>query len=267
MATTRTAGPLKRNIAEDYLSGNTTLRPFYRHSLQNPDFAAIREAKLFPDERRKALCEVLEAQYADLPAIEAVRESLAKLARPETFSITTGHQLNIMGGPLYTPFKVLNVAKLAARLSQEDPAHPVVPIFWIHTEDHDFEEIDHYYTGFGQKKHYKGHFGTATGHHILDESISSLVPSHFGEPGKAYRPGRSLAEATLRFAHELYGPYGVIVLNADHPALKALFRPVIERELFERFSEKAVLEQKRSSFSRRLRHAGKSEGDQPVLAG
>jgi bacillithiol biosynthesis cysteine-adding enzyme BshC len=238
-----TTNPVKRNISEDYKKGSPALRQFYQHDLQNLDFAAIRNAKLFPDERRKVLVEVLEEHYARLPEIAQVRENLLKLALPETHSLTTGHQLNIMGGPLYTPFKVLSIAKLAKFLSDKDPLHPVVPVFWIHTEDHDFEEINHYFADFGIKKQYTGSFHSATGHHILEESITSLIPDRFGELGQHYAPGKRLAEATLRFAHELYGPYGVIVLDADHPKLKALFAPVLEKELFENFSEKEVIHQ------------------------
>ena len=241
---TQTAPPRKRNIREDYTSGDAQLRPFYRHGLDSPDFQAIRKAKHFPRHNREVLHAVLTKQYDRLPEIPEVRNSLDKLALPETHSLTTGHQLNIMGGPIYTPYKVLTVAKLAAQLTEQDPGHPVVPVFWIHTEDHDFAEINHFYEGFGRKKQYKASFSTATGRHVLTDEMEGLVPEHFtGVLKESNAAGLTLAEATLRFAHALYGPYGVLVLDADHPELKALFASVIEKELFDHFSEKAVNDQ------------------------
>ncbi|MFK7972659.1 MAG: bacillithiol biosynthesis cysteine-adding enzyme BshC [Bacteroidia bacterium] len=245
MTTIATPKPVtKRNIRNDYAAGVASLRPFYKHSLQDIDFVAIREAKHYADHHRSTLVEVLQAQYAALPSIPAVNNSLELLASPDTFSLTTGHQLNIMGGPMYTPYKVLTVAKLAHQLTEQDPNNPVVPVFWIHTEDHDFEEINHYFSDFGKKETYKAPFASATGIHELTEEVSSLIPEHFAQELKdAYATGNSLAEATLRFAHHVYGPYGVLVLDASDPALKALFKPVLEKELFSQFSETAVLEQ------------------------
>ena len=242
----------RRTIKLDYLSGHSSLQPFYTYGLGEIDFAQIRDNKRFPAHHREVLVQVLEEQYGRLPEIAAVKQSLKALALPETHSLTTGHQLNIMGGPLYTPYKVLTVAKLARQLTEQDPAHPVVPVFWIHTEDHDFAEINHYYADFGTKKTYPAPFATATGHHVLEASVEELIPPHFSEIlREAYSQGNTLAEATLRFAHDLYGPYGVLILDADHPSLKALFASVLERELFGSFSEAAV-----NSQSEALEKAG-----------
>lgn len=234
---------LKRTIKNDYASGSDVLKPFYEHSLDALDFEKIRQAKQFPESHREVLHSVLTKQYQTLPPIEAVQQSLDTLALPEAHSLTTGHQLNIMGGPMYTPYKVLTVAKLADQLSQQNPSQPVVPVFWIHTEDHDFEEINHFYEGFGKKVSYNAPFITATGHHILIEEIEHLVPVHMQGLGDFYTKGKSLARATLEFAHALYGPYGVLVLDADQPELKALFAPVLEKELFDQFSEREVVSQ------------------------
>lgn len=133
---------------------------------------------------------------------------------------------------MFTPYKVLTVIRLAESLSQQHPDRPVVPVFWIHTEDHDYEEINHYYRSFSEKISYPGAFLGAVGEHRLGESIRQMMPAHFPETLQAcYQPGMRLAEASFRFNHALYGKYGLLVLDASHPRLKALFAEVVREEL------------------------------------
>ncbi|HNR29516.1 MAG TPA: bacillithiol biosynthesis cysteine-adding enzyme BshC [Candidatus Hydrogenedentes bacterium] len=53
--------------------------------------------------------------------------------------IVTGQQPGLFTGPLYTVYKALTAVKLAARLEQTHGV-PVVPVFWLGSDDHDFEE-------------------------------------------------------------------------------------------------------------------------------
>ena len=122
------------------------------------------------------------------------------LGEEKTFTITTGHQLVLFGGPLYTTYKILSAIELAAHLQQQFPENSFVPVFWIHTEDHDFEEINHYYQSFFQKRTYQGRFQSSVGTHILDSSISKVIPTHFpAELKEAYEAGQPMAHAYRRF--------------------------------------------------------------------
>jgi len=229
------------SIKTDYLQGHERLKPFYAYPPNSPDFDQIIADKHFPDHTRKVLVEVLRAHYEDLEIGEAARQNLERLALPNTYTLTAGHQLNLFGGPLYTPYKVLTVAKLAAQLNQKHPDFNFVPIFWIHTEDHDFEEINHFFPSYQEKKTYKSAFQGATGDHQLTDEILSLLPAHFPSKLKAhFQPGKSLGEATLAFSMELYSQYGVLVLDASDRRLKALFTDILLKELFEAESPKQV---------------------------
>ncbi|MDX1908858.1 MAG: bacillithiol biosynthesis cysteine-adding enzyme BshC [Bacteroidia bacterium] len=232
-----------RQIRQDYLQGADPLRPFYQHSITEPDFQAIIAARQARQPDRNILREVIRYQYRDLPPHEAVTRNIQLLGEPDTYTVTTGHQLVIFGGPLFTIYKVMSVIRLAEQLTARHPDTPVVPVFWIHTEDHDYEEINHYYDARHRKVTYPGQFNSAVGWHRLTEAIRSIAPAHLGPALlDAYTPGRSLADATRRFFHTLFGEYGLVILDADHPLLKHQFRGVMEQELTTGFSNEAVQE-------------------------
>src|SRR5690606_18695417 len=74
------------------------------------------------------------------------RESLANinlLNEPNSYTITTGHQLNIFTGPLYFIFKIATAIKLSIDLKEQFPSSNFIPVYWMASEDHDFEEINH----------------------------------------------------------------------------------------------------------------------------
>lgn len=232
-----------RNIKKDYLAGDSRLAPFYAYTPQQPDFTQIIADKNFPDSHRKVLVEVLTSHYEGLEIDEAARKNLELLAKPNSFTLTAGHQLNLFGGPLYTQYKVLTVAKLAQELNVKHPDFNFIPVFWIHTEDHDFEEINHYYPSFKQKVTYPSPFEGATGDHVLTSEIEKILPAHFpDELNSFFKAGKTLGEATLGFSMALYAKYGVLVLDASDKRLKALFKDVLHQELFDPISPKAVRE-------------------------
>ena len=221
--------PSPASIREDYLSGSPSLLPFYNYPIQQPDFDRIIADKSKENIDRKLLQRVIREQYGDLPLSDLSRRHLEWLGEANSFTLTTGHQLVLYGGPLFTTYKVLSAAKLARQLNEKYPHQRFVPIFWIHTEDHDFEEVNHYYGHFGQKNQYSGKFSSQVGNHVIEDSVSEVVPhpswAHF------YEPGRKWSQAYRALAYELFDSYGVLILDADHPELKAVFRSVMQAEI------------------------------------
>ncbi len=230
-----------RNLREDYLKGTASLRPFYQYDLQQIDFSAIAADKSSESIDRELLAQVIREQYDGLALGEAVEQHLTRLAQPDSYTITTGHQLVLFGGPLFTVYKVLTIIKLAEQLSASSSGLNVVPIFWIHTEDHDFEEINHYYSGFWTKATYAGKFKGQVGNHVLDPSIAGLRPPHFSkELSETYRAGIPMKKAFRSFIHQLFGTYGLLILDADDPRLKAKFSGIIHQELSQQFAHQQV---------------------------
>ena len=100
--------------------------------------------------QRELLTKVLDEKYKDLSVSEKLKSNLNSLKEAHTFTITTGHQLCFMTGPLYFIYKILHVIKLSEDLNNTFPNEHFVPVYWMASEDHDFEEIRSFLL-FGQK--------------------------------------------------------------------------------------------------------------------
>lgn len=236
-------------LVTDYLGGNPGLRELYRWS---PDRQGLREAaaaRAFSPEARTVLVEALERQYIGMDMRPEVRANLDALRKPATLTVTTGHQLCLFTGPLYVPFKILNVVRLARELSSD--RQPVVPVFWMATEDHDRPEIDHAWVQ-GQQVAWPGETAGAVGRLALQgigEVLAQVDPllGHGTHADalrellrRCYRPEYNLAKATRLFADALFGRFGVVIVDGDDPALKRLFAPVMREELVNQVAVRAV---------------------------
>jgi bacillithiol synthase len=225
----------------DYLQHAPGLKPFYGQLPRAESFRQQIEEKQFPAEKRQLLHQVLHTQYQGLPKIAAVEENLQAITEPATFTITTGHQLNIFTGPLYFIYKIAATIRACQELQAHYPQHRFVPLYWMASEDHDLAEIDHFRL-FGQTYRWQteqtgpvGRFST-DGLAALSQELPETVPLF----EQAYAQEATLAAATRRFVHELFGQWGLLVLDADHPQLKKEFASVVKEELLEQRSQGLV---------------------------
>ena len=228
---------MKKPIKPDYLSGAAELRPFYKYAFQNPDIDRIIADRSALPLDRATLTTELERQNAHLPGATATLENIHQLKKETTFTVTTGHQLVLMGGPMFSVYKILTVIRLAESLAQRYPQHHFVPIFWMASEDHDAEEINHFHPGFDPKITYAANIQGAVGRHVLEPSIQDVIPDAWQ---RFYQPGTSLAEAHRQLIHHLFGKYGLVIIDGDSPVLKAQFRTVMEAELTEQSTHSLV---------------------------
>jgi bacillithiol synthase len=218
------------DLRADYLAGADSLRPFYRHALQDIQVGTLTAARdAFPIDRA-LLVRALQAQNATLPDATAVHANIAALASPDTYTVTTGHQLCLLGGPMYTIYKITTAIRLAAEFS--GAGRHVVPVFWMATEDHDWEEINHYYPEASTKKIYAASHRGPVGRHVLTAGIEAAwvdqVPAEFRH---FFAAGRKLSDAFRDFIHHLFGQQGLVILDGDSPALKAALLPVLRAEI------------------------------------
>jgi len=141
--------PPRDLLVRDYLlQMNDSL--FHYHFL-DPDSDRFRLRELghfkFPRER---LAEHIRSLMEPFGLSEEIEDSLVKLARPDSAVIVGGQQAGILGGPLYTIYKMISVIILAKE-KEEKLGIPVVPVFWIAGEDHDFAEVNHVFIPDGTK--------------------------------------------------------------------------------------------------------------------
>lgn len=217
----------------DYLAGKDALRPFYSHQPNLEGFRAAFEAKIFPDQNRKILQEVLLSQYSGLELGKKVQANIESLNSPQTFTVTTGHQLNLFTGPIYFIYKIVSTINLARQLNAAYPDIHVVPVYWMATEDHDFDEIN-FFKLDGKKYQWDSSQTGAVGEFQLDDSFKEFlktVPFAAEVFKKAYQSSKTLSEAVRKYVHELFGEQGLIVVDGHDSQLKSLFKPVILSDL------------------------------------
>ena len=239
----------------DYLAQKPSLRPFYNRYSQLSEFGGQIEQKTvhFPEKNREVLYQALLRQYQNIAMTPETDTHIKKLKEPITFTVTTGHQLNLFTGPLYFLYKIISTINLTRDLKKAYPKYNFVPIYWMATEDHDFEEIN-YFNFQGKKLQWNRTTSGAVGHldtegldEVLETFSNALGNSTRAESlkmlfGKAYLEHTTLTEATRFLANELFGEHGLVILDGDDAELKMLLRPYAERDIFEKVAFEKVSE-------------------------
>ena len=232
-------------LLTDYIAQNPALAPFYHRFPSLENFAAQMQEKqaAYPPAARQRLVTALQAQYGPNPD-PAIAANIELLARETTFTITTGHQLNLLTGPLYFIYKIASAIKLSHDLKARYPQQDFVPVYWMASEDHDFAEINHL-SLFGKTYAWDaagtgGPVGRLPLDGLHEQLLSQLPPEVPAAFHEAYATSTTLAEATRKLADALFGAFGLVTLDADRPALKQALVPLLKKELTEQASNAAV---------------------------
>lgn len=247
------ASGLYSRLVLDYLSGDESLKHLYRWPHQADTLDALPLHRTVIPSSRAQLVEVLQRQYAKLRLAKdsPVTRNLSLLAHPDTYTVTTGHQLCLFSGPLYVLIKILHTVKLAEMLTARNPGKHIVPVFWMASEDHDLAEIASV-TIRGQKVTWgmpDAH--DATGRYTtqgIDAFINAVhqvfgneqVPEIIKPLSVIYRTSATIAEATFRMMHLLFEQYGLIVIDPDDHILKTTLQPVMQADIMHQVSLPAL---------------------------
>ena len=218
----------------DYLAEKPVLKTFYNNGPRLENFKdQIASKSTFPAANRAILQTVLSEQYAaigaEMPEVDLRDEN--------TFTVTTGHQLNIYTGPLYVIYKLVSTINLARKLQKAYPTQRFVPVYWMATEDHDFEEINHFFA-FGTKYEWNTSQKGAVGRFSLSDFPRIPLKNEIFD--KAYSEGKTLSEAVRMYMHALFGAEGLVCLDADDARLKSIFAPIMEADLKQQVHEPIV---------------------------
>lgn len=219
----------------DYIEGKEVLRPFYTHLPKIESFKSAIEAKEFPLENRKILHKALKSQYLQLEISEAVSTNIESILSEKTFTVTTGHQLNLFTGPLYFIYKIVSTINLAKKLKEAYPEYNFLPVYWMATEDHDFDEIN-YFKLDGKKYQWNSDQSGAVGDFLLDESFKSFLKEvHFAPElfKNAYQTSKTLGEAVRKYVNQFFGEQGLVVVDGNDAVLKSILSPIIKSDLFD----------------------------------
>lgn len=239
-------------IITDYLNQTENLKPFYGNFPKLENFRKqIQERKNCCN--RTVLVNSLKQQYIDINATEFTLKNIDLLALENTFTVTTGHQLNLFTGHLYFIYKIISTINLTLELQNEFPAYNFVPVYWMATEDHDFEEINHFIFD-NNTLVWNNYQGGAVGEYNLEgleqvfETFSKLTNSSKNTVylkelfANAYLKHQNLSEATRYLVNELFGKYGLVIIDANKKELKNEFVPYIKKELLTQISHTHISE-------------------------
>ena len=237
-------------LIQDYLSWEEQLEPYCSVRPELNELLAYSKRKAFPAKRRRVIVDVLKEQAGKSKyASDVTRKQIELLSEDDANTVVTGHQLCIYGGPMFFPYKILSAVRLAKRLNDEGAK--VVPVYWMASEDHDFEEVNHVYIG-EKKFQWDRPSGGAVGPMTLEgiEQFQKELRSEFEQDPvrqdtlkvleSIYRPDRTLAQATQDLVYWLFGDLGVVVIDAADPRLKSEFKDVLKQELLTNDSLEAV---------------------------
>lgn len=197
----------------------------------------------FTSEQRKVLYDVLSGQLSNLKLSSKQKENLEDLKLPNTFTITTGHQLNLFSGPVFFVYKILQTIKTCTYLKEYFPDFNFVPVYWMASEDHDFAEINHFKT---ENNYYETNekSGGPVGRieisdtYFISEFEKEFKDSIFGTElilmmKEAYKTGNTLTEAIKILVNRLFSEFGLLILDGDSRALKTQMKEIFKDELLD----------------------------------
>ncbi len=239
----------------DYLNQSPELRSYYNHYPEIANFKKQIEEKStsFSAEQRKIVSNALVKQNEKLTLSAATRTNIQLLEKENTFTVITGHQLNLFTGPLYFIYKIVSTINLCKQLQKEYPDYHFVPVYWMATEDHDFAEINHFQCKGGKISWNIPTSGPVG--KITTESLASVLTTFKNALGagihaqylaqlfeEAYLQQENLADATRFLVNELFKDTGLVIIDGDDKSLKELFIPYLKEELTNQLSFHKVSE-------------------------
>ena len=240
-------------LITDYLEKKPDVDDFYENFPDKIGFQQQIKSKgeHFSASVRKTLQKAVHDQYQGFAISEKIKQHTAQLSEANTFTVTTGHQLNLMTGPLYFIYKIITTIQLTQELKKMFPAQNFVPVYWMATEDHDFEEINHFFVHH-KKIHWESNSKGPVGRKPLGDmnNLWQVFSKEIGDSEqakvlksmfyKAYVAQPNLAAATRYLVNELFGSYGLLIVDGDDESLKRQFAPFMAKELQTQFAKKSV---------------------------
>ncbi len=234
------------SLFKTYVSNYEELNEFYS---SNPfSFDSIKnhvDAISDTDVNRSDLISAIKKFHGKIGIDQS--QQLNKLSDEKALVIVTGQQLGIYGGPLFTIYKTATAISLAKNLEIKLD-RPVVPVFWLADEDHDFEEV----TGFGIpgnekliKLSYTGSGGRKpVSDEVLDDNLNTLkadikeelFDTDFSEElwnsfDSFFKKGATFRQAFAQMMDRLFGSSGLLISGSHDSGVKSLLSGTLKKSL------------------------------------
>ncbi len=258
--------PGHQNLFLDYLYEFENVKEYYKYNFKDKEnykkiFRRISESQRAV---KSGLGNILKSQYAGLKISKKTKRNLELFSKENTLAVVTGQQLGILGGPMYTFYKIITVIKLCNHLNERYDEFNFVPVFWLEADDHDFNEVRSINIINNDNNikiiEYKNDIDPddtkrSVGLIEIDDTIidffnqlkENLRDTEFKKPlldtlESIYSPGKTFKTSFVELIHSLFDGYGLVILDPTDKRLKEKLKPVFRKEItdFRKHTEKLV---------------------------
>lgn len=234
------------DLFHSYLNNFSDVRSFYNgNPFEGPSIKEHARQKPFNCNRARA-AELLKTFNEPFDLHKNARQNIDRLMDQETLAIVTGQQLGIYGGPLYTVLKTISAIHLARQLQQK-LGRPVIPVFWLADEDHDYDEIRSLQlpnreevTELSLPAREQPLPPVAELNlppeleNLQHEAKQLLYETDFSTDlwqllEDCFQPGRTFLRAFGDFLTRLFSKHGLVLAGSNHPEIKAFTKDIFKR--------------------------------------
>jgi bacillithiol biosynthesis cysteine-adding enzyme BshC len=248
--------PKHQNLFLDYLYGFNNVQDFYKHNFRNKEsypqlFKSISDSK---KDKQFNLSPIIKNQYSGFTSVSPkTSKNLEIIDNHKTIAIVTGQQLGLLGGPLYTIYKIITSIRLANQLNERFDDFKFVPVFWLEGDDHDFNEVrsvnifdpENQVVSIGYKEEIDDDDAKqSVGNIIFDESINDFMSKVenllrdtdfktdlLSNLKNFYKPGKSFKQSFKELLFWLFDEYGLVIFDPQDPEVKKLLKPIFNKEI------------------------------------
>jgi len=247
--------PGNQNLFLDYLYEFDNVKEFYSADFRNKEnylkvFKSVADSK---NDAREKVADILKTQYSSLQSSVLTSKNIESLSDKRTMAVVTGQQLGILGGPLYTFYKIITAIKLSRHLAERYDEYNFVPVFWLEADDHDFNEVrsikvindnnDIINVGYSaeiSEDDAKESVGYIKFNQSLNEFINNvsknLRDTEFKEPlmekiKSFYAEGSTFKDSFKKLIHWVFDEYGLVIFDPQDKQVKDLLRPIFKKEI------------------------------------
>lgn len=240
----------------DYLYNFENLQKFYKYNFRNKE-QIIKKFQQLTDVQREfrgELSTIIHDQYEFLSPSSKTLKNISSLKDDKTLAVVTGQQLGILGGPLYTFYKIITAIKLCSHLSERYDNYNFVPVFWLEGDDHDFDEVKSInilnenneiikisYTdeiineelnrgSIGQIKLSAGisRFFNEIDQHLKTSEYKPKILEHLK---KFYQENKTFKDSFRELLFFFFDQYGLIIFDPQDKKVKDLLKPIFIKEV------------------------------------
>ena len=258
--------PGNHNLFLDYLYEFENVKNFYKMDFRNKEeyIKIFKKAADSHADFRGQLSSILIDQYKNFNPSDKTRENISSLKDKNTLAVVTGQQLGIIGGPLYTFYKIMTAIKLSSYLTERYDDYKFVPVFWLEGDDHDFNEVrelnlvndnnEVVKVAYGEEvleDENKGSVGNLVFNDMLNSFYEDLeknirttefTPALLEKIKSFYASGKTFMQSFKELIFWMFDEYGLVVFDPQDKRLKEHLKPVFKKEItdFRQHTEKLV---------------------------